>query len=71
MSKPRSVEKAEFDAFLKAYPSDVLHKDITGICEPSMVSYNDFSRGNWPQSIVASVQLFSEFGETDRYFVHV
>jgi hypothetical protein len=48
--------KAEFDAFVAAYPRP-LDRDVTGICEPPMVSYNDFTLGVWPESMVAAYHM--------------
>ncbi len=55
MSK-REVTKDEFDAFAKAYPRP-LERSVTAICEPPQLSYNDFTLGDWPKSVVASVSL--------------
>jgi hypothetical protein len=52
--KPKSkrVTEAEFAAFLKVYPRK-LEADVYAIPEPPWVQYNDFTLGNWPESIVA------------------
>lgn len=50
----KQVTKEEFYAFINSYPAK-LHFDTTGICDPPLSSYNDFSRGNWPNSMVARV----------------
>lgn len=52
--KWRRVSKEEFNSFVKSYPAN-LDFDTTGICDPPLSSYNDFSRGNWPDSMVAKV----------------
>lgn len=49
----KHVSKQEFEAFLEKYPRK-LSCNITGMCEPPAVSYNDFELGKWPQSVVAS-----------------
>lgn len=46
----------EFDAFLAAYPRTLV-TDVARICEPPMMSWNDFTIGVWPQSAVATCQL--------------
>lgn len=56
----RDVTKEEFDEFLSAYPRP-LEKDVTGICEPPVLSYNDFAKGPWPDSIVAAVVLTEDY----------
>ncbi|MNN67777.1 hypothetical protein D3C81_1834330 [compost metagenome] len=68
----RQVEKEEFEAFVKSYPNE-LRWDVTGICEPPLGTYNDFTKGNWPESIVAKVKLmdgssYYDF-KTDEYFI--
>jgi hypothetical protein len=67
------VSKAGFDQYISCYPKP-LERDITHICEPPMLTYNDFSEGKvWPQSIVARVQLYdgSEYhgGRTPVYYL--
>jgi hypothetical protein len=53
----KKVEKAEFDTFVSTYPNRLV-KDVTGICDPPMLSYNDFSSEKvWPESMVAKVIL--------------
>lgn len=37
----RSVNKKEFQEFITNYPRK-LEVDICGICDPPLVSYNDF-----------------------------
>lgn len=51
--KTRTVDKEEFDAFLKGYPRP-LDRDVVRFCEPPQIQYNDFSLGDWPKSVVAS-----------------
>lgn len=53
-SKWKRVTKDEFYAFINAYPTN-LDFDTTGICDPPLSSYNDFTRGTWPDSMVAKV----------------
>jgi hypothetical protein len=55
----RNVSKEELDAFVKAYPR-TLKKNINGIMEPPLLTYNDFTLGDWPQSVVAHVVLFED-----------
>jgi hypothetical protein len=50
--------ESEFDAFLAAYPNP-LERDVTAICEPPLVTFNDWTRGKWPDSVVASYSLAS------------
>jgi hypothetical protein len=48
----RKVTKEEYKAFIEAYPRP-LERDITGICDPPLETYNDFTLGIWPDSSVA------------------
>ena len=51
----KQVSKAEFDAFIRQYPRK-LDKDVCGIFEPPMISWNDFTLAPmWPESVVAYI----------------
>jgi len=66
--KFKQVSKDDFYAFVKAWPNK-LEWDVTGICEPPLGSYNDFSNGKvWPESIVARISMdwMGPNGEIDR-----
>lgn len=60
----KAVGKDEFDAFIAAYPRP-LDINVSGISEPPTKSYNDFTLGNWPESVVASVSLFEIYPKGD------
>lgn len=47
------VTKEELMAYVKAYPRP-LERDVNGVYEPPCITYNDFTLGDWPASIVAS-----------------
>ena len=74
MKKFKQVSKEEFDNFINAYPSK-LDVDVTGMCEPPLKSYNDFSDGKVGfESVVAMVKLNTAMaglpgynGEPDEY----
>lgn len=53
------VSKEEFDKFVKTYPRE-LCCDVWGACEPPLVTYNDFTLGNWPDSVVARTWAYSD-----------
>lgn len=53
---PRNVTQAEFEEHLRSWPRP-LERDIFGAFEPPLVTYNDFTFGNWPESVVASTDL--------------
>jgi len=64
----RQVDRDEYFTFIDRYPCK-LSFDCTGIVEPPMGSYNDFSKGDiWPRSIVAkeSRDWVGPNGETDN-----
>ncbi len=68
MAEPifEQVSKGEFDNFIKNYPRK-LDCDVTGICEPPHVSYNDFELANqWPHSTVASYSVYSD--DPEHYY---
>jgi hypothetical protein len=48
----KPVTRDEFEQFVTTYPR-VLERDVARMAEPPVVTYNDFSLGNWPESIVA------------------
>lgn len=52
MIKWKEVSKEEFEQYLRDYPRKLV-KDYCGISEPPLVSYNDFTLGDFPESIVA------------------
>lgn len=60
MSGFRDASKEELDAFIVAYPRPLV-KDVSGIWEPPVMAYNDFTKGNWPDSIVATVVLYESY----------
>ena len=67
----KEVSKEEFDKFIQEYPNK-LERDVTGICEPPLATYNDFTiASKWPESVVAKVDLYdgSKYhgGKTEVY----
>ncbi len=65
--KKKSVTKQEFEEFITKYPRD-LQCDVTGICDPPAISYNDFELANrWPFSIVANTWAYSD-NPNDYYY---
>jgi hypothetical protein len=60
--------------FIKAYPRPLVCHVVT-ICEPPQVTYNDFTLGDWPESVVASYMKASgkptdppPYNEPDQHF---
>lgn len=62
----KSVNRLEFDNFIISYPNK-LEKDVCGISDPPCVTFNDFTLGEFPQSIVAKTFLWSD-NPNDRYY---
>jgi len=56
MSDFRDCSKKEMIAFIKDYPRQ-LERDVAGMFEPPLVTFNDFTLGNWPESVVAKYHL--------------
>lgn len=62
----KKVTKEQFDAFIKDYLQ--VKTSISGISEPPMKFYDDFSAGEiWPKSTVAKVRLW--YDRPHEYFV--
>ena len=64
----KQVSKEEFATWLNAYPRKLTHNCV-GYVEPPMHTYNDFTTGDWPESIVAKMKE-GYYSKDDReYFV--
>jgi hypothetical protein len=50
---PRLVTEEEMLAHVKSWPRE-LERDVYGAYDPPLVTYNDFTLGKWPTSVVAS-----------------
>lgn len=61
MRVKKEVTIAQMRAFVAAYPRE-LEVDVSHICEPPLKTYNDFTMGNWPESVVAGYGLGSDKG---------
>ena len=56
----KEVTKEEFEEFVNNYPRN-LTRDWCGICDPPLISYNDFELANrWPHSVVARTWAYSD-----------
>lgn len=47
--------KEEFYDFINNYPRK-LKKDVNHISEPPTITWNDFTKGDWPESVIATAQ---------------
>lgn len=63
------VSKEAFELFIDSYPRPIL-VDTSAVADPPVVSYNDFSLGCWPNSVVASLRC-SDIPENSKYSVTV
>jgi hypothetical protein len=62
----KQVSKAEFIDFINNYPRK-LERDFYGVCEPPLITYNDFELANrWPYSIVAKTWVYED--EPGHYY---
>jgi hypothetical protein len=64
----KKVTKEEMNAYLDAYPRSALERDVCGIGDPPTVTYNDFTLGVWPESIVARFYLGRGQGDEPHDF---
>jgi hypothetical protein len=63
----KEVTKEEFDAFLASYPRP-LERNVTTICEPPNINYNDWTVAPaWPESVVASYSVGDRPGDAPYY----
>ena len=62
----RKVNFDEFIDYINNYHY-TLERNVTGICEPPLITYNDFSLGSWPDSVVASYLAYSD-DPNDYYY---
>ena len=63
MSCDKKVNKEEFDKFRKEYPNPLETDMFMG-----MPTWNDFTLGNWPESIVAKITNFEHnYPDTAKY----
>ena len=74
----KKVTKDEFDRFIDNYGKP-LERHVTAICDPPILSYNDFSKNKkWPKSVVAKIVLNTAMeghpdydGEPDDYYINI
>lgn len=69
------VTKEELLNFVKNYGSE-LHENTCGFFTPPFTTFNDFTKGKWPDSVVAEIVLnealegYSFYkGEPNDYFI--
>lgn len=64
----KSVTEAEFKEFVNNYPN-TLHQSVIKKAHPPKLEYNDFSKGNYPESLVCWANLYDsirDFGGPDE-----
>lgn len=61
------VTEDELKAFIQGYGKP-LEKDVFRALEPPLVTYNDFTLGNWPESIVAKYFMGDPPESSDAYY---
>ena len=62
----KQVSREEYQAFVENYPRKLI-KDVCAIAEPPLITFNDFTLGHWPKSIVARTWAYSDI-PGDRYY---
>lgn len=50
--KWKPVTEQEMLAAVNSYPAKLV-RDVYQVCDPALVTYNDFSLGKWPESVIA------------------
>lgn len=66
MVQMTSCTEAQMYAWVKAYPRK-LTVDVYAVAEPPYVTFNDFTLGDWPDSVVASFHAGDLPGESKYY----
>lgn len=57
MKKLTECTKEEHGAFIAAYPRPLI-RDVLKTCVPEQLQHNDFSLGDWPDSVVATYDCY-------------
>ena len=63
----REVSREQYLEFRLNYPRK-LERDVYSVAEPPVVTDNDFTLGDWPESVVAKIVCRSP-AEPDAYFI--
>jgi len=64
----KKTTEENFEQFLKSYPRD-LETDVNMTYEPPLVTFNDFTLGKYPSSVIASFCLQISDGEKNSNFM--
>jgi len=71
MQKPfKQIGKHDFSDFLDNYDGS-LARDICRICDPPVITYNDFKLGKFPKSIVAREETPYLLDGESEYFIRI
>lgn len=68
----KNVSHDVFYNFIDNYPRK-LEIDVSFISEPPTKTWNDFTLGVWPESIIASCRIFDDipyYTETEKNYVN-
>lgn len=63
------VSKEEFEKFISEYPRPLTEHVVT-FMTPMLRTYNDFTLGKYPLSIVASKDNESVYGSKIEYYIN-
>ena len=65
MSEWQKVSREEFDRFLKTYPRKLEAACVT-VGTPESMTFNDYTLGNWPESVVASYFIDGGYDQNQK-----
>lgn len=69
----KKVSKDDFYEYIEKYQKEnsvKLERDVAMMCEPPLITYNDFSNGKvWPESIVVKSIAEGYLGNPQEYFI--
>lgn len=60
------VTREEYQEFIENYPRELV-KHVCAIVEPPLITFNDFTLGDWPDSVVSRTWAYSDI-KGDRYY---
>jgi hypothetical protein len=60
------VNRDEMLEFVSSY-NETLERIVNATYEPPLITYNDFTLGNWPESVVAYYTMGDRDGEPEYY----
>jgi len=68
MQNDKSVTKDEFEKFISEYPN-ALRKHTVAFYDPPLVTWNDFSLGEYPEKSVVAYAKLNEDGALYDFYI--